>query len=115
MGRTALHPQREPEHTRRRQRIFEPYPQASSPDERAINDLAADLPRLWDYGPVDAPIVYAALVRPLVALAEHDVEDARLFHAGVHERRIHDRRVNRAIVPQAGQVSRKVVDGAFVR
>src|SRR4029079_9503073 len=39
----------------------EPYPQASSPDERAINDLAADLPRLWDYGPVDAPIVYAAL------------------------------------------------------
>jgi len=40
---------------------FEPYPQASSADERAINDLAADLPRLWDYGPVDAPIVYAAL------------------------------------------------------
>src|SRR6185295_7452280 len=40
---------------------FEPYPQASSADERAINDLAADLPRLWDYGPVDAPIVYAAI------------------------------------------------------
>jgi hypothetical protein len=40
---------------------FEPYPQASTAHERAINDLAADLPRLWDYGPVDAPIVYAAL------------------------------------------------------
>ena len=29
--------------------------------ERAINELAADLPRYWDYGPYDAPMVYAAL------------------------------------------------------
>ena len=28
--------------------------------ERAINELAADLPPYWDYGPFDAPIVYAA-------------------------------------------------------
>jgi len=29
--------------------------------ERAINQLATDLPRFWNYGPVDAPVVYAAL------------------------------------------------------
>jgi hypothetical protein len=29
--------------------------------ERAINELASDLPRHWEYGPVDAPIVYAAI------------------------------------------------------
>lgn len=28
---------------------------------RAVNELAADLPRYWPYGPFDAPIVYAAL------------------------------------------------------
>ena len=29
--------------------------------ERAINQLAADLPPYWGYGPFDAPVVYAAL------------------------------------------------------
>ena len=36
-------------------------PNATSERERAINQLATDLPRHWDYGPLDAPIVYAAL------------------------------------------------------
>ena len=38
-----------------------PVPKASSDNEREINQLALDLPRYWDYGPFDAPIVYAAL------------------------------------------------------
>ena len=29
--------------------------------ERAINELATDLPRFWEYGTLDAPIVYAAI------------------------------------------------------
>ena len=29
--------------------------------ERAINELASDLPRYWEYGPFDAPVLYAAL------------------------------------------------------
>ena len=40
---------------------FTPVPVARTERERAINELAADLPRHWEYGPVDAPIVYAAL------------------------------------------------------
>jgi hypothetical protein len=38
-------------------------PQPKTDRERAINELARDLPAHWDYGPVDAPIVYAALER----------------------------------------------------
>ena len=38
-----------------------PVPDARTERERAINDLATDLPRYWSYGPFDAPIVYAAL------------------------------------------------------
>ena len=34
---------------------------AATDRERAINELATDLPRFWDYGTLDAPIVYAAL------------------------------------------------------
>jgi hypothetical protein len=40
------------------------YALLSSPSterERAVNDLVADLPRYWDYGPFDAPVLYAAL------------------------------------------------------
>ena len=40
---------------------FTPVPAPRTERERAINELAADLPRHWEYGPVDAPIVYAAL------------------------------------------------------
>lgn len=40
---------------------YTPSPNASTDRERAINDLATDLPRYWEYGPFDAPIVYAAL------------------------------------------------------
>ena len=36
-------------------------PSPKSERERAINELAADLPHYWDYGPFDAPVVYAAL------------------------------------------------------
>jgi Metalloenzyme superfamily len=36
-------------------------PGATTEREREINQLAADLPRLWDYGPSDAPVVYAAI------------------------------------------------------
>jgi len=36
-------------------------PGATTEREREINQLAADLPRLWDYGPSDAPFVYAAI------------------------------------------------------
>ena len=42
-------------------RAGQPSPSASTDRERAINELAADLPRYWSYGPFDAPIVYAAL------------------------------------------------------
>lgn len=35
---------------------------ATSTDRgRVLNELAGDLPRFWNYGPVDAPIVYAAI------------------------------------------------------
>jgi hypothetical protein len=40
---------------------FTPVPSPQTERERAINELAADLPRYWSYGPFDAPIVYAAL------------------------------------------------------
>jgi hypothetical protein len=40
---------------------FTPVPRPKTDRERVINDLALDLPAYWDYGPFDAPIVYAAL------------------------------------------------------
>ena len=40
---------------------WRPVPSPSTDRDRAINQLAADLPRYWEYGPFDAPIVYAAL------------------------------------------------------
>lgn len=40
---------------------FAPVVNPSSPAEHAINTLALDLPRLWNYGTLDAPVVYAAL------------------------------------------------------
>ena len=40
---------------------FTPVPAPKTERERAINELATDLPAYWDYGPFDAPIVYAAL------------------------------------------------------
>jgi hypothetical protein len=40
---------------------FTPVPLPKTDRERAINELATDLPLYWDYGPFDAPIVYAAL------------------------------------------------------
>jgi len=40
---------------------FTPVPSPTTERERAINELAADLPAYWEYGPFDAPIVYAAL------------------------------------------------------
>jgi hypothetical protein len=40
---------------------FTPVPSARTERERAINDLAVDLPAYWSYGPFDAPMVYAAL------------------------------------------------------
>jgi hypothetical protein len=40
---------------------WKPVPKPASGREQEINELAADLPRAWSYGPVDAPIVYAAL------------------------------------------------------
>lgn len=36
-------------------------PNPTTEREREINQLAADLPRIWTYGPFDAPVVYAAL------------------------------------------------------
>jgi Type I phosphodiesterase / nucleotide pyrophosphatase len=42
---------------------FGVVPSPRNDRERAINELASDLPRYWDYGPPDAPIVYAALER----------------------------------------------------
>jgi hypothetical protein len=40
---------------------FTPVPAPRTDRERAINELATDLPPYWSYGPFDAPIVYAAL------------------------------------------------------
>ena len=40
---------------------WQPVPGASTDRERAINELAADLPRYWSYGPFDAPVVAAAV------------------------------------------------------
>lgn len=40
---------------------FRPVPAPTTDRERALNELATDLPKFWDYGPVDAPLVYAAL------------------------------------------------------
>ena len=40
---------------------WQPVPKPETDRDRAINQLAADLPRYWEYGPFDAPIVYAAL------------------------------------------------------
>jgi predicted metal-binding membrane protein len=40
---------------------FQPVPHPTTDRERDINQLAGDLPAYWDYGPFDAPIVYAAI------------------------------------------------------
>jgi hypothetical protein len=40
---------------------FSPVVTPSTPAEHAINTLATDLPMLWNYGTLDAPVVYAAL------------------------------------------------------
>ena len=40
---------------------FTPVAAPRTDRERAINELAADLPMYWEYGTFDAPIVYAAL------------------------------------------------------
>lgn len=40
---------------------FTPVPAPRTERERAINELATDLPPYWSYGPFDAPVVYAAL------------------------------------------------------
>jgi predicted metal-binding membrane protein len=40
---------------------FSPVPDPTTPREKDINQLARDLPPYWDYGPFDAPIVYAAI------------------------------------------------------
>ena len=40
---------------------FTPAGQARTGAAQAINELATDLPAFWEYGPVDAPIVYAAI------------------------------------------------------
>lgn len=40
---------------------WKPVPAPATDRGLAINELAADLPRLWGYGPPDAPIVYAAI------------------------------------------------------
>jgi hypothetical protein len=40
---------------------FAPVVNPSTPAEHAINTLALDLPTLWNYGTLDAPVVYAAL------------------------------------------------------
>lgn len=40
---------------------WKPVPAPSTDRDHAINELAADLPRLWGYGPPDAPVVYAAI------------------------------------------------------
>jgi phosphopentomutase/2,3-bisphosphoglycerate-independent phosphoglycerate mutase family metalloenzyme len=40
---------------------FSPVTEPTTARQREINELARDLPAFWSYGPVDAPIVYAAL------------------------------------------------------
>lgn len=40
---------------------FLPVNQPMTPREREVNELTLDLPRYWDYGTFDAPIVYAAI------------------------------------------------------
>jgi hypothetical protein len=40
---------------------FRPVPAAKTDRERALNELAEDLPPYWNYGTFDAPIVYAAI------------------------------------------------------
>lgn len=40
---------------------FTPVPMPTTDRERAINELATDLPPYWGYGTFDAPVVYAAL------------------------------------------------------
>jgi hypothetical protein len=40
---------------------YPPVPKPGSDRERAINDLAHDLPPLWEGAPLDAPIMHAAL------------------------------------------------------
>ncbi len=40
---------------------FVPVPSAKTDRQREINELAQDLPRYWDYGTFDAPIVAAAI------------------------------------------------------
>jgi hypothetical protein len=40
---------------------FHPVVSPKNDRQRAINELAVDLPPVWEYGPFDAPIVYAAL------------------------------------------------------
>ena len=40
---------------------FTVVPAPKNDRERDINQLAADLPSLWGYGPVDAPFLYAAI------------------------------------------------------
>src|SRR3954468_9175958 len=40
---------------------FTPVPAPRTERERAINELATDLPAYWDYGTYDAPMVYAAI------------------------------------------------------
>ncbi|MEZ5317126.1 MAG: alkaline phosphatase family protein [Vicinamibacterales bacterium] len=42
---------------------WQPVPTPRTDREREINTLAGDLPRYWDYGPFDAPMVAAALDR----------------------------------------------------
>ena len=42
---------------------FTPVPAPATEHERALNELADDLPPYWSYGTFDAPIVYAALER----------------------------------------------------
>ena len=64
-----------------------PVPAPSSERERAINELAADLPRYWDYGPFDAPIVYAALEAVADDAAARALRDARRTDEWAHEGR----------------------------
>jgi hypothetical protein len=40
---------------------FSPVPAPKTAREREINEFAKDVPRFWDYGTVDAPMVYAAI------------------------------------------------------
>lgn len=40
---------------------FSPVVAPSTAREREINEFAKDLPKFWDYGTLDAPVVYAAI------------------------------------------------------